>query len=66
MQQQQDDFMTRYKRNFNMAYNGMLIHQRAIILPMRERCGKDVLGLPCALALVLMCVWAALSRDPFM
>lgn len=66
MQQQQDDFMTRYKRNFNIAYSVLLIHQRAIIIPIRERFGKEILGLPCALSLALMCGWAALSRDVFM
>jgi hypothetical protein len=66
MQQQQEDFMTRYKRNFNIAYNLMLVHQRAIIIPMRERYGKEVFGSPCALAFLLMCAWAALSMDAFM
>jgi hypothetical protein len=66
MQQQQDDVMTQYKRNFNFFYTGCLIHQRGVVIPLRRGLGGDALGAPCALAFVLMCVWAMCTRDNFL
>lgn len=67
MQQQQDqnDSMN-FKRNFNIAYMACLIHQRALVVPFRNQFGTQALGAPCGLAFVLMLLWAAFSRDPFM
>jgi hypothetical protein len=66
MQQQQDDFMTKWKQNFNFTYSACLIHQRAIVVPLRMAWGPQALGVPCALALVVMVLWAVFSRDPLM
>jgi hypothetical protein len=65
-QQEQHSMVENWRRNFNIAYSLLLIHQRGIIIPMRERFGKDVFGFHCVLALVLMCLWAAFSKDMFM
>ena len=67
-QQQQNDPNDpfEWKRNFNIAYNILLIHQRAVVVPLRMAWGPQALGVPCALALVLMVVWATFSRDPLM
>jgi hypothetical protein len=53
------------KRNFNFAYAVMVMHQRALTIPMRNHYGTQALGIPCALALVLMVLWGMPSRDPF-
>ena len=67
MQQQNDpNDPFEWKRNFNVAYNILLIHQRAVVVPLRMAWGPQALGVPCALALVLMVVWAAFSRDPLL
>ncbi len=64
--QQQHDQQADSKRKFNVVYGLMLMHQRAIVLLSRDRWGKEALGKPCFLALVLMFLWATFSRDPFM
>jgi hypothetical protein len=64
-QQQQDDFMTRYKRNLNLTFTACLIHQRAIIVPFRKGFGVRALGGQCLCALILMCGWAALTKDGY-
>jgi len=61
-QQEGNDF----KRNFNIAFSFLVMHQRALTIPMRNRYGLQALGVPCALAVVLMALWAAFSYDPFM
>jgi hypothetical protein len=65
MEQQRDDAMN-WKRNFNIAWWLCLMHQRGLILFMRKGFGVRALGVPCALAFVLMFLWATFSRDPFM
>ena len=49
-QQQQDDMMTKYKKNFNFIYSACLIHQRCLVVPLRRAFGVQALGTPCALA----------------
>jgi hypothetical protein len=66
MQQQQDDFMTRYKRNFNVAFTLCLMFQRALVVPMRNRFGVEALGTPCLLALIMLVVWSSLSQDIYL
>jgi hypothetical protein len=66
MPQQHEDFVTKWKRNFNITYNLCLIHQRGIVVLMRDQWGKRALGTSCALALVLMFLWATFTQDPFM
>jgi hypothetical protein len=62
-QQEQTDFMTKWKNNFNWAYSVALVHQRCLVIPMRKGFGVQALGTPCALALVLMAVWGLCTRD---
>ena len=64
--QQQDDVMMQYKRNFNLIYSACLIHQRAIVVPLRRAFGVRALRTPCALGLILMCVWALCTHDNYM
>jgi hypothetical protein len=64
MHQQHDP--RNWSRLFGAFCALMLIHQRAIIVPMRKYCGKDFFGLPCGLALLLMSAWAFFSGDDFM
>jgi hypothetical protein len=64
-QQQQNDSMN-WKRNFDISHALCVMHQRALVVPMRSRWGIYALGVPCALALVLMVLWATFSRDPYM
>jgi len=67
MQQQNDqNDPFQWKRNFNVGYNLCLIHQRAIVVPLRTAWGPQALGVPCALALVLTVLWATFSRDPLL
>jgi hypothetical protein len=66
MPQQQDDVMTQWKQNFNFIFTACLIHQRAIVIPLRKGFGADAIGKPCALALVLMCIWGMCTRDNFL
>jgi hypothetical protein len=63
VQQQEDDFMTRYKRNFNIVVFFATAYQRALVVPMRNRWGKEAQDLPCGIALIGMLVYAALMRD---
>jgi hypothetical protein len=53
------------KRNSNIMQWICMIHQRGIIVPMRENFGKEAL-MPCAFSLVVMCLWAAFTKDAFM
>ena len=62
-QQQEDDFITRYKRNFNIICLLMIIHQRGIVVIGRNRWGKEAIALPNALAFVMMILWASLTQD---
>jgi hypothetical protein len=64
--QQQNDVRENWKRNFNIAYGIALIHQRAIVMLSRNMWGSQALGVPCALALLLMLFWGALTQDPLM
>ncbi len=66
MQQETPNDPNGWKRNYDIAFYVMLVHQRAIIIPLRERFGKEVFGRVCAFSFVMMCVWAAYSGDPFM
>jgi hypothetical protein len=68
MNQQQHDpnDAFQWKRNFNIAWWLCLIHQRGIVILLRNLWGVQALGTPCALALVVMFLWATFSRDPFM
>jgi hypothetical protein len=61
-QQQQNDPMN-WKRNFNILAWFCLVHGRALTLLIRSRNGKDSLGVPCALALVMMFLWATFTQD---
>jgi hypothetical protein len=64
--QQQNSFLDNWKRNFNFIHFVSLIHQRAIVVVCRDKWGKQALGTPCALALLMMFLWAYFTRDPFM
>jgi hypothetical protein len=66
VQQQQDDLLTRYKRNLNVTFNLCVIWQRALVIPLRNRFGVEALGLPCFLALILLFLWSGFSGDIFM
>lgn len=63
MVQQEDDLLTRYKRNLNVTFALCLIYQRALIIPLRKNFGVEALGLPCLLALIMLILWAAFSGD---
>jgi hypothetical protein len=63
MNQQQQNDPIGWKRNFNIICWFCLIHQRALTLALRSRWGKDALGVPCALALVVMFFWATFTQD---
>jgi hypothetical protein len=64
-QQQQDDRM-QWKRNFNVAFNLCYWHSLCVSLLTRNRQGMQTLGIPCAWALAIMCVWGLFSRDPLL
>jgi len=64
MQEQQKELT--FKDKFNIAHNLCVIHQRGIVVISRNKWGKNALGLPCALAFVLMFLWAAFTQDPLM
>ncbi len=53
-------------QKFNVALTLCMILQRALVVPVRKGWGVRALGVPCALAFVLMILWAGLSRDGFM
>jgi hypothetical protein len=61
--QQQSTMREEWKRNFNLGYSFLLMHQRALVVPVRRGWGREALGMPCLCAFVLMCMWAAFSRD---
>jgi hypothetical protein len=65
-QHQQHDDREQFKRNFNIAYNLCLWHSRSITVLTRNRWGVQALGIPCAWALAIMCVWGALAQDPLL
>jgi len=65
-QQQQEDFTEKWKRNFNLTAGLCMIHQRGIVVPMRNRWGVQALGTSCAWAFFLMLLWALFSQDVFM
>jgi hypothetical protein len=65
MQQERDDAMNQ-KRSFNIVYALMVMHQRALTVPMRNRWGVNALGMSCALALILMFVWTMVTQDSLM
>jgi hypothetical protein len=54
------------EQGFNIAYALLVMHQRALVVPLRNRWGVQALGMPCLLALVMMAVWAGFSRDPYL
>jgi hypothetical protein len=66
MPPEQKDFWHDWKRNFNIGFTIFLAHQRALTVPLRSRYGKEALGIPCVLALVLMFLWVMATHDPFM
>jgi len=66
MQQQENNIFDNWKRNFNITFALCAMHQRAIVVPFRNRWGVRALGVPCAWAFVLMAAWAIFSQDPFM
>jgi hypothetical protein len=66
MQQQKQDSGPDKKQTFDIVYSLCLMHQRALVVPLRTGWGKEALGLPCLLALALMFFWAGFSRDPLM
>ena len=65
-QQQQESLVANWRSKFNIAYTLLVIHQRAIVVPLRKYWGLKALALPCFWAFGLMVAWAALSRDVFM
>jgi hypothetical protein len=65
-QQQQQDNGPDKKQSLDIIYSLCLMHQRAMVVPLRKGWGKEALGLPCLLALGLMFFWAGFSRDPLM
>jgi hypothetical protein len=64
--QQEKDIVQTLKERFNIAFFLMLVWQRAIIVPLRNRFGREAQGLPCVFALGLMFLWASFSKDPWM
>ena len=66
MNQKQQPEQVGWAQGFNLAYMLLLVHQRGIVVPMRMYCGKEFYGRPCALAFLLMSLWAAFSRDFYM
>jgi len=65
MQQQKENEMT-WGQGFGIVFWLCLIHQRCLIIPMRNRFGVQALALPCFLATVLMFLVAGFTGDPFM
>lgn len=67
MSQQQKGIFDDWKLKFNITCNLCLIHQRGIVIVLRDQWGKQALGgVPTALALALMVLWATFTHDPFM
>jgi hypothetical protein len=66
MPEQQKGFFDDWKRNSNIIFNLCLMHQRSLVVVSRDQWGKQALGIPCALAFVLMFLWATFTQDPFM
>jgi hypothetical protein len=66
MQQQQNDMMENMKRNFNIAHFFLLIHQRGLIIPLRNRFGVEAFGIHTLFALVMMVLWASFAHDEWM
>jgi hypothetical protein len=62
---ERQDGMT-MKKSFNIVYSFALAHQRALTVPLRERYGKEALGLPALCGFLLILGWAAFSYDPLM
>lgn len=62
----QHDGLQNWKRNSNIATWGATIIQRGVVIICRSHWGTDAIGFPCAVALILMMVWAAFSRDIYM
>lgn len=54
------------KEKVNLVYNACDVHQRAIVVPLREGMGKNFLGFRCLLAFGLMILWTALTQDSWM
>jgi hypothetical protein len=65
MVQQQQQELT-FKEKFNFAYSLCVYHQRCLVVICRDRWGKNALGFPSALGLLMMVIWYMLSQDPFM
>ena len=63
---QQNQGRPDFKTSMNVANALCTIHQRCIVVPFRNHWGKRALGLPCALAFVLMFFWVGFSQDPLM
>jgi hypothetical protein len=55
-----------WKRNFNITFSLMLMHQRALTVPMRSYYGIQGLGTPCFFALVMMFLWTIFTQDNLM
>jgi hypothetical protein len=64
MQQQQQPLT--WKDKINAVYNICDIHQRGVVIPLREGMGPNFLGIKCLIAFVLMLIWAAVSQDTLM
>ena len=62
MQQQQNDPMS-WGQKFNIVYWLCLVHQRAIVVPLRSGFGTEALGAPCLLAVLLLYLWGQFSQD---
>lgn len=63
MQQQKE---MGFKEKFNICHFLMVIHQRGLTIMCRSYWGKEALGLPCLLALILMFLWYVFTADSLM
>jgi hypothetical protein len=55
-----------WQQKFNIAYWLCVIHQRGIVVVTRKSFGVQALGRECALAFIVMALWATVTQDIFM
>lgn len=64
--QQENDISKDWKRNINIAFSLMTMHQRALVVPVRRHFGTQALAFPCLFALGLIMLWYVATADPRM
>jgi hypothetical protein len=62
MQQQKDEPFNQ-KQSIEIAMGLLMGLAMAVIAPFRRRCGVEAFGKPAFVGFIIMCLWAAFSRD---